>query len=247
MKWLFLNTKQRLLHAFSNPGYAAAVAFREATWADERFLARMARTNAWRIRKFLDEPSQTPDFIQHLRSSETMLHTASFQSADLYAKKVLIQYAIIRAMRPSLVVETGIANGVSSAHILLALKKNGIGVLHSIEIGDTAYLPPNGEPGWLVPGWLRERWQVHLGDSRKLLPELLPRLPALDVFIHDSLHTAEQMTFEFETGYPFLRPGGCLVADDAVWNDAFRQFARSREALDVRTIHGVGVMRKRLT
>lgn len=244
MKWLFLNTKRRLLYAFSNPRYALTAAFREATWADERLLAHMAAANAWQIRRFLDEPSHTPEFMQHLSTSGIKLHTASFQSADLYAKKVLIQYAVIRAMRPALVVETGVANGISSAHILLALKKNGTGILHSIEIGDTSYLPPGCEPGWIVPGWLRERWQVHLGDSRKLLPELLHALPAIDVFIHDSLHTTEQMTFEFETAYPFLRSGGCLIADDALWNDAFRQFARSREARDARIIRGVGVMRK---
>jgi hypothetical protein len=148
VKWFFLNTKRRLQHAFSNPRYAATIVLREATWADERFLAIVTGSSAWRIRKFLDEPAHAREFMQHLSGSEGKLHTAPFESADLYANKVMIQCAI-RAMRPDVVVETGIANGVSSAYVLLALKKNGNGVLHSIEIGDSSYLPANCEPGGL--------------------------------------------------------------------------------------------------
>lgn len=244
MKWLFLNIKQRLKHALSNPHYAVATVLREATWADERFLAVVTGSTAWRIRKFLDEPAHALDFMQHLSDSEGKLNTAPFQSADLYAKKVLIQYAIIRAVCPDIVVETGIANGVSSAYVLLALSKNGHGVLHSIEIGDTSYLPADSEPGWIVPGWLRAQWKIHIGDSTRLLPELLRTLPRTDVFIHDSLHTAEQMTFEFETAYPFLRAHGCLIADDALWNQAFRKFADAKGLRDARILRGIGVAAK---
>ena len=244
MKWLFLNTTRRLQHAFSNPRYAATMVLREATWADERFLAIVTGSSAWRIRKFLDEPAHAREFMQHLSGSEGKLHTAPFQSADLYAKKVLIQYAIIRAMRPDIVVETGIANGVSSAYVLLALRKNEGGVLHSVEIGDTSYLPAECQPGWIVPTWLRAPWKVHLGDATKLLPELLRTLPPIDIFIHDSLHTEEQMTFEFETAYPFLQTSGCLIADDASWNNAFRQFAKSQGLRNAQIIRGIGVAAK---
>jgi predicted O-methyltransferase YrrM len=47
--------------------------------------------------------------------------------ADLYAKKVLLQYISIRAFQPETVVETGVANGVSSAYILPAGKSRSAG------------------------------------------------------------------------------------------------------------------------
>jgi hypothetical protein len=244
VKWFFLNAKRRLLYVFSNPRYAARIALREATWADERFLAVVTGSSPWRIRKFLDEPAHTQEFMQHLSISEQKFRTAPFASADLYAKKVLIQYAIIRAIRPDTVVETGVANGVSSAYVLLALKMNGKGVLHSVEIGDTSYLPPNCEPGWIVPSWLRFPWKIHVGDSTELLPELFRTLPPVDVFIHDSLHTEEQMTFEFQTAYPFLRPAGCLIADDASWNDAFGTFTKRQRFCKAQVIRGIGVAAK---
>ena len=54
------------------------------------------------------------------------------QCADLYAKKVLLQYMAIRAFQPEIVVETGVAIGVSSAYILLALQKNERSALYSV-------------------------------------------------------------------------------------------------------------------
>jgi predicted O-methyltransferase YrrM len=244
MKWFLLNAPQRMGRILSNPRYAARMAFREVTWADERFVARITDESPRHVRDFLDEPANTPDFLQHLTSSEAKFRTTKFESADIYAKKVLIQYALVRAARPNLVVETGIANGISSAYVLLGLQKNGNGILHSIEIGDSSYLPADCEPGWIVPRWLQDRWKVHLGDATVLLPKLLHSLGPIDVFIHDSLHTAEQMNFEFQTAYPRLRTGGYLIADDALWNQAFLDFARSQRVRDAQIVRGVGVLQK---
>src|SRR2546429_265801 len=84
---------------------------------------------------FLDEPIRSPFFAASLKSAESLFKTADIWSADLYAKKILLQYAAIRAFAPEIVVETGVANGVSSSYLLLALEMNGQGRLYSIEIG----------------------------------------------------------------------------------------------------------------
>jgi predicted O-methyltransferase YrrM len=244
MKWVFLDAKRRLKRIVANPGYTAKAVLREAVWADERFLSRITGERVSSIRRFIDEPAHTPEFLHHVSACENAFRTVRVESADLYAKKVLIQYAIVRALRPETIVETGVANGVSSAHVLLALHKNRQGTLHSIEIGDSTYLPTGREPGWVVPDWLRGRWKFHLGDARQVLPKLVRELPPLDLFTHDSLHTYEHMKFEFEQVFPFLRPGGLLIADDALWNEAFWDFARSKMVPDAEILHGVGVMRK---
>ena len=244
MKWFLLDAKQRLLRMAANPGYAAKAVFREVTWADERFLARITGERVSRIRQFIGEPAGTPEFLRHVHECEKTFRTTSIESADLYAKKVLLQYAIVRALKPETILETGVANGVSSAHVLLALHKNQRGTLHSIEIGDSTYLPAGREPGWVVPEWLRGRWRYHLGDATQILPQLLRELPALDLFTHDSLHTYEHMKFEFEQAFPFLRSGGILIADDALWNEAFWDFARGQAVPNAQILHGVGVLRK---
>jgi predicted O-methyltransferase YrrM len=244
MKWLFQNTRERIRFAWRNPAYVAKALLGEFTLADERFLAAATGVPARSIRRYLDEPARTPSFIGHLRTQESAFRNAGVAGADLFAKKVLLQYATIRALRPELVVETGVASGVSSAYVLLALRNNQRGTLHSIEIGDTSYLPRGKTPGWIVPSELRDRWEIHLGDSRTLLPELFERLGTVDVFIHDSLHTYEQMRFEFERAYPHIRPGGLLLADDASWNPAFPEFAQAANAPLAKILRGVGFLRK---
>src|SRR5919201_3578552 len=150
-------------------------------------------------------------------------------------------YAVLRRLRPRVAVETGVANGFSTAFALLALQANGEGQLHSIdlprEVGreyapGTFYegeggagIPGGAEPGWLIPPGLKERWTLTLGRSQDVLPPLLDRLGTIDSFMHDSEHSFECMWFEFTTAWPALRPGGVLLSDDVNSTAAFPRFA----------------------
>ena len=238
------NVRRRAGFAIKNPRYALGAMLRELTLADEKFLARITASSPRQIRSYLDEPISTAAFAEHLRGAEKEFRSLPIQSADPFAKKILNQYAAVRALAPDCIVETGIANGVSSSYLLLALQKSGRGCLHSIGLADPAFLPPGKGPGWLVPQWLRGPWQVHLGDAREILSSLLTQLGNIDVFIHDSAHTYDHMMWEFKTAYPHLLPGGLLLSDDALWNSAFHDFARNTGALEERILRGVGFLRK---
>ena len=244
MNWLLRNFETRLNFALRNPRYVAGSLYRELTLADERFLSSLTGVPARGIRSFLDEPMRDEFFASSLRAAESFFKAANIMSADLYAKKVLLQYAAIRALAPNIVVETGVANGVSSSHLLLALDKNGRGKLYSIEVGDSQYLPPGTPTGWIVPDRLKSRWDLRIGDSRELLPKLLDELGSVDVFIHDSLHTYEHMLWEYRAAYPFLKPGGLLISDDASWNSAFPEFCAEVRATRFRILRGVGFLQK---
>lgn len=129
-------------------------------------------------------------------------------------------YLTCRLAEPTTVVETGVAYGVTSAYLLKALEKNGRGTLRSVD------LPPlrrDYERSWgvAVPGDLRGRWRLHRGSSRRLLPGILEELGALDLFVHDSLHTRRNMGREFDAVWPRLGPGGIVLADDVERNPAF--------------------------
>ena len=244
MNWILHSFGSRLRFAVRNPAYTARALAREFSRADERALARLTSVAPTTIRSFLDEPLQDSAFASCLRSAETEFVTAEIESASLYAKKVLVQYAAMRAFAPDVVVETGVASGVSTSYLLYALHRNQRGTLYSIELGDPRYLPKGKPPGWIVPSWLRSRWNLRLGDSRKLLPELLAHLKKMDVFIHDSLHSYEHMLWEYRAAYPHLRPGGLLLSDDADWNTAFREFAAEAHATNASVLRGVGFLQK---
>jgi hypothetical protein len=130
---------------------------------------------------------------------------------------------LCRLLSPNIVLETGVAYGVTSAFTLQALAVNRKGTLVSID------LPPLGRDadrhvGVLVPQELRGRWHLHRGPARRILPNLVTSIKEVDVFVHDSLHTYRHMSFEFETAWPYVRPGGAVVADNVDLNDAFRHF-----------------------
>jgi len=149
-------------------------------------------------------------------------------------------YALVRLLRPDSIVETGVSSGVSSAHFLLGLRDCGRGRLYSIDlptrqageilrVGESPVsLPPGCPTGWAVPSGLRRRWDLRLGPSQKLLPEVARRADPIGLFLHDSLHTPSHLTFELETIRSHLAPGAVVLADNTVWTgQAFDRFARS--------------------
>jgi predicted O-methyltransferase YrrM len=135
-----------------------------------------------------------------------------------------VLYVICRLVKPKIVVETGVASGVSSAYILHALHQNGQGTLYSID-----YPTPGEElqTGWLVPEEMRNRWRLIRGKSSEKLPDLLNDILEVDLFLHDSDHSYQNMRFEFETVWPYLRKEGILLSDDTHRNESFFDFAKS--------------------
>lgn len=139
-------------------------------------------------------------------------------------------YLACRLLRPTIVLETGVAYGVSSAFVLRALEENGRGVLHSVD------LPPlrggyEGFWGIAVDKTLKGRWILHRGPSGRVLPRLLEEVRPVDLFVHDSLHTYRNMRREFEVVWPRLRVGGVILADDVERNRAFGELRQKSPTL----------------
>lgn len=158
-----------------------------------------------------------------------------------------IIYSLVRALKPERITETGVANGISSRYILSALEKNGRGRLVSIDCvpeGAPDFLPEGKQAGWLVPPALRGRWEFVAGKTSEKLPALLERDGTIDIFIHDSEHTYDNMLFEYRAAWPHLRAGGLLLTDDAGLTYAFEDFAEKVSAPGAVYADKLGVMRK---
>ena len=169
-------------------------------------------------------------------------------------------YAVLRKLQPRIAVETGVANGFSTAFSLLALDRNGGGELHSVDLprelgrdyeAGTFYegegragIPPGAEPGWLIPAELKGPWTLVLGRTQDELPPLLERLGAIDSFMHDSEHSFDCMWFEFNEAWPRLREDGVLLSDDVNSTEAFPRFAREHGREPVRLARGMALLHK---
>ena len=139
-------------------------------------------------------------------------------------------YALCRALRPTAVLETGVAYGVSSSFLTQALELNGEGHLHSVD-REPVRASVDGYIGALVPKQLRSRWTLHRGTSRRLLPGLLPQLDGLALFIHDSQHTYRNVSWELRAVTPHLVLPAAIVVDDVAGNRAFQDWVeRTRPA-----------------
>lgn len=132
-------------------------------------------------------------------------------------------WCLVTHLRPTTVVETGVAHGLTSRVILEGLHRNGNGRLWSIDLPavDPAL---HHEIGMAVPEHLRSRWTYVAGTSRRRLPELVRTLRQVDLFVHDSLHTARNTCFELNTVWPALPPGGAAVVDDIDHSLGFSRF-----------------------
>jgi predicted O-methyltransferase YrrM len=182
---------------------------------------------------------------------------------DMTSARLL--YILCRWIKPEIVVETGVASGMSSAHILYALERNKKGCLYSIDFPprtcrshmrdekilhglqqDIVTLPQDKAVGWLVPTKMRRRWVIRFGKSRDLLSHLLEDLGSIDIFLHDSDHSYRNMSFEFDLAWNHLRQGGLLISDDVHRNTAFSDFVKSRKknSKHLIALERVGIMQK---
>lgn len=152
-------------------------------------------------------------------------------------------WCIVAHMRPTSIVETGVAHGLTSRVILEGLERNRNGHLWSVDLPavDSALHP---EIGMAVPTQLRSRWTYVQGTSRGRLPHVLAELQELDLFVHDSLHTGRNTRFELESVWAILRPGGVAVVDDIDRSLGFRTFVDEtgpRAWLAARHVLGTGL------
>ena len=204
-------------------------------WALLAHHAGLPYTEVMRYRRELRDDRE---FQGHLERCRVDVPYVLLEAAEIYA--------VVRAIKPGVIVETGVASGLSSAHILRALAVNGKGTLHSIDLPNVqqgSVLPEGRTSGWIVPDSLRGRWKLQLGDSRKLLPGLLETLGRVDIFLHDSDHSYEAMSFEFEQAFPRLESGGMLLSDDTHLHTAWDDFCAKHDLRPTRVGH-LGVTRK---
>jgi predicted O-methyltransferase YrrM len=134
----------------------------------------------------------------------------------------LLLYASTRLLRPRHVLETGVADGVSTFFILAALQRTGRGQLDSVDIAPNVGILVEPSPQWRL-----HIWDVDAVFGR--LAALFAREAPIDLFFHDSDHLFLPQLFEYETFLANAADRALLISDDVDVSYAFDTFCTRHE------------------
>lgn len=128
-------------------------------------------------------------------------------------------YALVRATRPRVVMETGVDRGLGTAVIAAALRRNdrdgAPGLVYATDIVPTC--------GHLFAGPYRDYGRILIGDSVTLLKEFAE---PVDIFLHDSDHRPEYEWAEFLAIEPRLHAGSIVMSDNSQQTSKMLEFAQ---------------------
>jgi predicted O-methyltransferase YrrM len=189
------------------------------------FIRNLTRANRVEIQGYVAEIRLNREFYDCMEENRRISGGRRYSSWDFGISETLgtVLYAICRHQKPDVVIETGVSSGVSSSYLLCALEQNKHGQLYSIDIPWWQDYPS----GWRIPDHLRHRWHLIQGKSSETLLPLLEKATEIDIFLHDSDHTYQNMLWEFQTAWKYLKPGGILLSHNIDTNDAFPDFCQS--------------------
>jgi predicted O-methyltransferase YrrM len=167
-----------------------------------------------RARGWIAEANEDAELRAHVRETTEGARRRGLADTDVRYGRRLGWYALVRALRPERVIETGTDKGLGSVVLAAALLRNGTGRLSTLDV--------NPESGYLIAGRYAEVVDRIIGDS---VETLAAGKDPVDIFLHDSLHTFEYETAEFAAVEPRLTERGVLLSDNAHESEALAVWA----------------------
>jgi predicted O-methyltransferase YrrM len=106
-------------------------------------------------------------------------------------------------------IETGVESGFSTEHFVTAMDRAGTGHLFSCDPTPSGFYDANPivHPRFT---FIRER-------SQEALPKIYASVGLFDIFLHDSDHSWECASWEYEFAWKHVRSGGIIASDDTGW------------------------------
>jgi Methyltransferase domain len=157
------------------------------------------------------------DFINAAMKNQNK-HGA-MQSVAMPFGRRLGWYAMVRTIKPRVVVETGVERGHGSVLLCAALLKNA----QEGQPGRYFGTDINPNAGWLLGGKYAEVGKILYGDSIASLERFAEKI---DIFINDSDHSAEYEAAEYRVIASKLSPGAIVLGDNSHVTDKLAIFAR---------------------
>jgi len=182
------------------------------------FVATVANVEIERAEGYLRELAEDEALRDHIARATAASPDAHFADARPRYGRRLGWYALVRALRPGVVVETGVDKGLGACVLAAALERNAAEGHPGFYYG----IDRNPAAGYLLSGRYTRCGRILLGDSVEQLKEI----ERIDFFVHDSDHAAAYEAREYETIESRLTEGAIVLSDNAHGTDELRAFAR---------------------
>jgi len=152
--------------------------------------------------------------------NETKKSSESYKSdKTIYFGRRIGWYALVRAVKPKTVVETGVDKGLGSCILISALMKNK-------EEGYKGYYygtDINPKAGYLLTGEYSKYGEILYGDSIESLKKLNKQI---DVFINDSDHSSNYEYKEYLTIRSKLSSNAIILGDNSHCTTKLLEFSK---------------------
>ena len=143
------------------------------------------------IKIYLDELNNDQELKKHIVNVTTSSSLKKYADKNVQFAKRLGWYALTRAMKPKLIIETGVDKGLGSVVLCGALLKNKTEGYEGRYIGTDI----NPKAGYLLEGVYSTVGKIMYGDS---IQSLMTINDKIDLFINDSDHSAEYEYREYQ-------------------------------------------------
>ena len=154
-----------------------------------------------------------------VEESSAEKNTVARENWNAESNLCIVLYCLILLKKYTKVVETGVANGVTTRVIMRALEQTG-GVLHSFDISETSRNVYKGNGNW----------HFHkLEANRKIQKQLRKQIQGIgkcDLWLHDSNHGQTWQEFEYLLAWENLEKNGVLCSDDVDASPAWGQASK---------------------
>ena len=182
------------------------------------FVADVAGIEVEVAEKYLQELESDKELKQHILEETQKSDYAVAAEKKVHFGRRAGWYAIARATKPQVLIETGVDKGLGTCVLCAALLRNQEeghkGVYYGTDINPAA--------GYLLTGKYAEVGEVLYGDSIESLKKLESKI---DLFINDSAHSKIYEKDEYEVISDKLSERGIILGDNSHCSPSLYDFS----------------------
>jgi len=166
------------------------------------------------VESYFDEIENNADFKNSLKTKAGSLSRRKELPITIPLGRRIVWYVLVRIYKPKVIVETGTDKGLGSLVIQLAIEKNQMGTLYTLDIDEYS--------GSLFDKEDLKKIKFLIGDS----VQNMQKINEIDFFIHDSDHSEEHEKKEIRAVASKLTNNAIVISDNSHVTDVLFQWSK---------------------